>query len=153
MIGRLVLLAVLLAPLAPARAQEPMTILAQKQWSASGVCVGLHQCGFCWASATVAPGLTLRVEPPKSVSVQPSDPVHPASSALALEIGGESFTLAPHEDDFAATEEDAIRIIHAMRHAARLTLRLEGNSYPANLDEFGAAYDAILESCPGTPAP
>jgi hypothetical protein len=153
MIGRLVLLALLLAPLAPALAQEPMTILAQRQWSARGVCVGLHQCGFCWVSATVAPGVTLRVEPPRSVSVQLSDPARPAGSAPALEIAGESFTLAPREDDFAASEADALRIIHAMRHVASLTLRLAGNIYPASLDEFGAAYDAILESCPGTPAP
>src|SRR5258705_9133617 len=97
---RLILLAWLLLPMLPAAAQEPMTILEQKEWSVGGVCVGLDQCGvcvgldqcgFCAANDVSQAGIALRVEPPKDVSVALSD--HPGVSAVLLEIGTASFAL------------------------------------------------------------
>src|SRR4029077_15685719 len=108
---RLILLAWLLLPMLPAAAQEPMTILEQKEWSVHGVCVGLDQCGFCWASDQSQAGIALRVEPPKAVSV--SRAARPGVSAAVLESGTESFTLTPDENGgpgesghFAAPDAD-----------------------------------------------
>jgi hypothetical protein len=155
---RLILLAWLLLPMLPAAAQEPMTILEQKEWSVHGVCVGLDQCGFCWASDQSQAGIALRVEPPKAVSVSLSD--RPGVSAAVLEIGTESFTLTPDENGgpgesghFAAPDADVPRIIQALRHAPSLTLRLSGDPaapYRYSLEEFPKAYAAILKACPGS---
>ena len=60
------LLAWLLLPMLPAAAQEPMTILEQKERPARGL--RGYQCGFCWAAIAQA-GVALLVEPPKDVSV------------------------------------------------------------------------------------
>ena len=155
---RLILLAWLLLPMLPAAAQEPMTILAQKEWSVRGVCVGLDQCGFCAASDLSQAGIALRVEPPKEVSVSLSD--RPGVSAAVLEIGAESFALSPDENGgpgdsghFAAPDVDGARIIQALRHAPSLTLRLSGDPsapYRYSLEEFPKAYAAILKACPGS---
>src|SRR5262249_32183724 len=83
------LLALLLLVPACALAQEPMTILQQKEWSAGGVCIAPDKCGFCWASAAVEPNVTLRVEPPNGVSVNLLD--RPAVASGSLEIAGMSF--------------------------------------------------------------
>jgi hypothetical protein len=154
---RLVLLAWLLLPMAPAGAQEPMTILAQKEWSVGGVCVGLDQCGFCAASDLSQPGIALRVQPPKDVSVSLSD--HPGVTSAALEIGTESFALTPDENvgpgesgRFAAADAEAGKIIQALRRESSLTLRLSGDPsaqpYRYSLEEFPKAYAAILKACP-----
>jgi hypothetical protein len=155
---RLILLAWLLLPMLPAAAQEPMTILEQKEWSVRGVCVGLDQCGFCAATDVSQAGVALRVEPPRDVSVSLSD--HPGVSAAVLEIGAESFALTPSESaepgesGFDASHADGAKIIQALRHAPGLTLRLSGDpaapSYRYSLEEFPKAYAAILKACPGS---
>jgi hypothetical protein len=159
---RLLLLAWLLLPMLPAAAQEPMTILAQKEWSVRGVCVGLDQCGFCAATDVSQPGIALRVEPPGEVSAALSD--HPGVGAVRLEIGSERFTLAPSEalgpgesGDFAASAADGAKIVQALRQAPSLTLILSGDpsaqTYRYGLEEFPKAYAAILKACPGSAAP
>ena len=155
---RLILLAWLLLPMLPAAAQEPMTILEQKEWSVGGVCVGLDQCGFCAANDVSQAGIALRVEPPKEVSVALSD--HPGVSAVLLEIATASFTLAPSEDvgpesgHFAAGDAEAGKIIQALLREPNLTLRLSGDAsaqpYRYSLEEFPKAYAAILKACPGS---
>ncbi len=156
---RLILLAWLLLPMLPAAAQEPMTILEQKEWSVGGVCVGLDQCGFCAATDVSQAGIAVRVEPPKGVSVALTD--HPGVSAVLLEIGPERFALAPSEDlgpgesgHFSASDADGAKIIQALRQAPGLTLSLPGDAsaqpYRYSLEEFPKAYAAILKACPGS---
>jgi hypothetical protein len=159
---RLILLAWLLLPMLPAGAQEPMTILEQKEWSVGGVCVGLDQCGFCAATDVSQAGVALRVEPPRDVSVSLSD--HPGVSAAVLEIGTGSFALVPSDSAgpgesgrFAAGDAEASKIIQAMRREQSLTIRLAGApsaaAYRYSLEEFPKAYAAILKACPGAAAP
>jgi hypothetical protein len=159
---RLALLAWLFLPMLPAGAQEPMTILEQKEWPARGVCVGLDQCGFCWATDVSQAGVALRVEPPKDVSVSLSD--HPGVTSATLEIGAESFALTPRESTdpsesgrFAAGDAEGAKIIQALRREPSVTLRLSGDpappSYRYSLEEFPKAYAAILKACPGTAVP
>ena len=156
---RLFLLAWLLLPMLPAAAQEPMTILEQKEWSVRGVCVGLDQCGFCAANDVSQAGIALRVEPPGDVSVALSD--HPGVSAVLLEIGTASFALAPSESvgpgesgHFAASEAEAAKIIQVLLRESNLTLRLSGDAsaqpYRYSLEEFPKAYAAIRKACPGS---
>jgi hypothetical protein len=149
------LLAVLLLP-AAALAQEPMTILAQKEWSVGGVCIGPDRCGFCTATDAAADGTTLRVQPPRAVSLVL--PEGRSASAAALAVGGEEITLARGDDGgFAASEADGARIIQAMRRTAGLGLRLgEGaasRSYRFDLAAFPRAYAAMLKACPGAGDP
>ena len=159
---RLALLAWLFLPMLPAGAQEPMTILEQKEWPARGVCVGLDQCGFCWATDVSQAGVALRVEPPQDVSVSLSD--HPGVTSATLEIGAEAFALTPSESTdpsesgrFAAGDGEAGKIIQAMRRELNLTLRLSGDAsarpYRYSLEEFPKAYAAILKACPGSAGP
>ena len=159
---RLILLAWLLLPMLPAAAQEPMTILAQKEWSVGGVCVGLDQCGFCAATDVSQPGIALRIEPPGDVSAALSD--HPGVNAVRLDIGAERFALVPGENlgpgesgHFAASDVDGAKIIQALRHAPSLTLSLSGDPsaqpYRYGLEEFPKAYAAILKACPGEATP
>jgi hypothetical protein len=150
----LIAVACLLAAATPSRAQEPRTILNQKDWWVAGVCVGLDQCGFCTATDGVQDVL-LRVEPPKEVSVT-MPPDRPAAGVV-LEIGPRSITLERGEgDSFQAVGRQAREIIQAMRHEANLTLRVTADppmAYRYELADFPQAYAAILKSCPGSAGP
>ena len=149
---RLAWLGALLLSAVPALAQEPMTILDQPHWRVGAVCVGLNQCGFCYATDAAEDGVTLRVQPPKDISL--GLPEGQTISAATLTIGGESFTLTdPDGQGFAASESDGSRIIQAMRREASLTLQLvEGSASRSDrysLDAFPKAYAAMLKACPG----
>ena len=145
-------LCVLLLSAPPAFAQEPMTILDQPHWRVAAVCVGLNQCGFCNATDAAEDDVTLRVQPPKDVSL--GLPEGWTVSTAMLTIGSERFILTnPDGQGFAATAADGSRIIQAMRREAFLTLQLgEGDASRSDrygLEAFPKAYAAMLKACPG----
>jgi hypothetical protein len=135
-------------------AQEPMTILDQKEWWVAGICLGRDQCGFC-AASDIVQKVSLRVEPPKAVSVA-IPPDRPAAGVL-VEIARQTFTLARGEDgSFQATGTAGREIIRAMRHGPSLTLRVTTDppiAYRYSLADFPKAYAAILKACPGSAGP
>jgi hypothetical protein len=147
----LTVVAGLVLPAAPLAAQEPMTLLSQKEWSAAGVCVGLDQCGFCSARAASRAGISLEVAPPDAVSVTIDGAT--ATTTAAIEIGPARFGLIAGDRRFVAARSDGRQIIEAMRREPTLVLRLEGDpaakSYSFGLAEFPQAYAAILRACPG----
>jgi hypothetical protein len=147
----LVVIAGLLMRAAPLAAQEPMKLLNQEAWSASGVCVGLEQCGFCSARNGTQAGISLEVAPPDDVSVMVDGAT--ATTTVVLEIGSAQFALAAGARRFVASRAAGRRIIEAMRREPSLVLRLDGNpaanSYSYALAEFPAAYAAIVKACPG----
>ena len=135
---------------APARSQEVATILSNKEWRVAGVCVGVDQCGFCWIANNLYPATSLEIRPPREVSVLIPDGRD--KTPVILEIGQQTFSLAPKDDDtFGATEADGSRIIDAMQQAVSLTLRV-GNAasaarYEYGLAEFPRVYAALLKAC------
>jgi hypothetical protein len=143
-------LAALLLRTAPLAAQEPITFLRQKDWSASGVCVGLDQCAFCSARDSAQPGVSLEVAPPDNVSVTVNGAT--ATTTVAIEIGSTRFDLTPGTRRFSASRADGRRIIQAMRSAPSLVLRRGGDpattSYNYDLAAFPAAHAAIVKACP-----
>jgi hypothetical protein len=143
-------LAALLLRAAPLVAQEPITFLNQKEWSASGVCVGLYQCAFCSARDGTQAGVSLEVAPPDDVSVTIDGAT--AATTVAIEIGSARFDLIAGARRFTASRTNGRRIIEAMRRAPSLVLRRDGDpaatSYSYDLAEFPAAYAAIVKACP-----
>jgi hypothetical protein len=154
--ARFISLCLFLLSAAPALAQEPMTVLDQPHWRVGAVCVGLNQCGFCNATDAAEDGVTLRVEPPKDISL--GLPEGWTVSTAMLTIGGERFTLTnPDGQGFAATAADGSRIIRAMRQETSLTLQLgQGDASRSDhygLEAFPKAYAAMLKACPSAAGP
>jgi hypothetical protein len=145
-----IVLAALLLRMSPLVAQEPITFLHQKDWSAAGVCVGLDQCAFCSARNGAQAGVSLEVAPPDDVSVTIDGAT--AATTVAIEIGSARFGLTAGARRFTASRADGRRIIQAMRSASSLVLRRDGDpaatSYSHDLAAFPAAYAAIVKACP-----
>jgi hypothetical protein len=153
----LVTLALLALP-HPARAQEVVTILDQKEWPVSGVGFGSDQYGTCAATdATHADAeIWLQVtETPGYQSFNDVRVMHPGparGTAAVLQIGGERFVLGESEgDDFFSAAGDGGKIVAAMLRAPGLTLQFEGASAPQpysyHLQEFPKAYAALVQHC------
>jgi hypothetical protein len=145
-------------PAPPARAQEVVSILNQKEWSVAGVGIAADEYGTCaatdashadasiWLQVTETPGHDLFNE----VSVM--HPGDPQATAAVLQIGGDRFVLAATEGDrFFSAANDGARIVAAMLKDVSLTLQFEGVSAPKpysyDLAEFPAAYAALAQHC------
>jgi hypothetical protein len=153
----LVTLALVALPL-PARAQEVVTILDQKEWSVSGVGFGGDQYGTCAATdaSRADADIWLQVtETPGHQSFNEVRVMHPGperATAAVLQIGGQRFVLGETEgDDFFSAEGDGGRIVAAMLGAPGLTLQFEGitgaKPYSYDLTEFPKAYAALVQHC------
>jgi len=142
----------------PARAQEVVSILNQKEWSVAGVAIAADEYGTCaatdasradasiWLQVTETPGQDLFNE----VSVM--HPGDPQATAVILQIGGLHFVLAATEGDrFVSAANDGGRIVAAMLKDASLTLQFEGvsgpESYSYELTDFPVAYAALAQHC------
>ena len=142
----------------PARAQEVVSILNQKEWSVAGVGISADEFGTCaandashsdasiWLQVTEIPSQNVINE----VSVM--HPGDPQATAAILQVGSDRFVLAETEGErFSSTANDGGKIVAAMLKNAGLTLQFEGVSAPQpysyDLAEFPAAYAALVQHC------
>lgn len=164
MTARVVLLlsAPLLTLALPACAQEPETILDQKEWPVGGVGMGGDQYFTCAATdaSHADDSLWLQVTELASQNVINEVSVeHPGdlqATAAILQIGGDRFVLAVNSSDrFSSAASDGSKIVAVMLTSATLTLQLEGVSAPKlysyDLTEFPKAYATMVQHC-GAPA-
>jgi hypothetical protein len=152
------LVALALLSALPARAQEVVTILDQKEWSVAGVGIGADEYATCaatdashadadiWLQITETAGHDLFNE----VSVM--HPGDPQATAAILQVGSDRFVLAATEgDSFFSAAGDGGRIVAAMLKNAGLTLQFDGVSAPTpysyDLAEFPKAYAALVQHC------
>jgi len=148
----------LIALALPASAQEPETILDQKEWTVGGVRMGGDQYFTCAATDASHSDDSLWLQVTEIASqnvINEVSVMHPGDSqatAAILQIGGDRFVLSVNDGDrFSAAASDGNRIVAVMLKSATLTLQFEGVSAPKpygyDLTEFPKAYAAMVQHC------